>query len=131
MSQNDDKTTRYWLTGSAENFAKAERDFKLGDNVYALFWLHLAAEKLLKAAITKLTKAPAPYNHDLVYLCQAANVQLDDAQEKFLKTLTVFQLETRYPEDFLDLKKQASNEVTASLFSEFNKFQTWLNQILK
>lgn len=48
MNQNNDRTTRYWLTGSAENFAKAERDFKLGDNVYALFWLHLAAEKLIK-----------------------------------------------------------------------------------
>lgn len=76
-------------------------------------------------------KAPAPYSHDLVYLCQAANIQLDDGQEKFLKTLTVFQLETRYPEDFIDLKKQATNAVTASLFSEFNKFRTWLNQVGK
>lgn len=79
----------------------------------------------------KLTKAPAQYSHDLIYLCQTAGIQLDDAQEKFLKTLTVFQLETRYPEDFLDLKKQATNEMTASLFNEFNKFQTWLNQIPK
>ena len=37
MGQDGAKTIQYWLAGNAENFAKAERDFKLGDNIYALF----------------------------------------------------------------------------------------------
>ena len=123
---NEQRTINYWLEGSAENFAKAERDFKARDFVYALFWLHLAAEKLLKAAFVKMKARSAPYTHELLYLAHQMPIKGLGPFENFLEELTVFQLEARYPEDFAQAKERATGTKAKELFEAFDNFQKWL-----
>jgi HEPN domain-containing protein len=62
-----DKTVAYWLEGSEYDLDTAE--FRLRNQVgkypYALFFGHLAIEKLLKALVVKETRAQAPPTHSL------------------------------------------------------------------
>jgi HEPN domain-containing protein len=122
------RTIQYWLEGSQENYQKAVRDIKAQDYVYGLFWLHLACEKLLKAVVITHTSNHPPYTHELKYLASKAGLTLTQEQKDFLEELIVFQIETRYPEEYEAIKEKATPEKARTLLKQFEIFKSWVQK---
>jgi len=68
MEFDVEKTVSYWLESAEYDFDTAESLFQIEKYPYALFFGHLALEKLLKALVVKTTRQHAPYTHSLPLL---------------------------------------------------------------
>jgi HEPN domain-containing protein len=95
---NIEKQIQYWIEGSDNDFDTAEILLTRGKVVHGLFFCHLAIEKLLKALIVNKTTNIPPKSHNLNYLQEVAEVDLEENQTIFLAVLMKYQLEGRYPE---------------------------------
>lgn len=79
MTQQE--TVKSWLSGARDAWDTFEKLFTDAKYHHALFFLHMALEKCLKAIIIKRTDAPPPATHDLLRLAQASGVSLKTAQQ--------------------------------------------------
>ncbi len=87
----------YWRSSSAEDFAAA---LSLADQHprHALFFAHLALEKLLKAHVTRATADVPPRVHDLLRLAELGGLVLAAEQREFLARFQQHGLAGRYPD---------------------------------
>jgi len=72
MSFEIDKTVDYWVESAAYDFEAGKNLLASKKFPYALFFAHLAIEKILKAIVVKFTREHAPYTHSLVLLAKNA-----------------------------------------------------------
>lgn len=98
---NIKKQIDYWKTGSKEDIEAAKSLLQKKHYRHALYFAHLALEKMLKAFVVRQTNTQPPYIHNLVRLSILAKQELDDDQLEFLRYFDVYQLEGRYPEYLL------------------------------
>ncbi len=77
-----------------------------GHYAYALFFCHLALEKMLKAVYVARHKKHAPFTHKLVFLAEESGLPLTEEMKHTLDTITGFNMSTRYA----DWKKEFHNE---------------------
>ena len=107
--------SRYSYSRSEEDIAAAETLMEKGHLRHALFFAHLAIEKILKAHVTRKTGDVPPRIHNLVRLAEMAEVALDPKRADFLRRFNLYQLEGRYPEMFeARLDAETANERLAS-----------------
>lgn len=130
MPFNIDKTINYWLES-------AEYDFETGKSLleskrfpYALFFAHLAIEKILKAIVVKNTKEHAPYTHSLVLLAKTTNINIKDQMLDQLAEYMEFHIEARYPDEKKDFYKKCSEEFTIDKIDEMYEVYQWLKKKL-
>ena len=97
MGINIEKQIDYWLKGSIEDLDVAEILIEKGRYLHGLFFCHLVIEKALKAHVVKVTGQLAPKSHNLIYLSEKSELNLDDAAFEFFGVLMKYQLEGRYP----------------------------------
>jgi len=57
---------RYWIRSADQDWKVANHLFEKGDYSYALFFGHLAIEKILKAIFTDKKNKTPPFSHNLV-----------------------------------------------------------------
>jgi len=102
------KQIDYWKTSADEDFAAAQSLLDKGHLRHALFFAHLAIEKMLKAHVTRQTGDLPPRIHNLVRLAEIAELMLDAEKTESLYEFGVYQLEGRYPdsEQIIWLKRQ-------------------------
>jgi HEPN domain-containing protein len=96
-----ERVTEFWLIEAEEALRVADHLMEKADYSYALFFGHLAVEKVLKSLYVSLAREHAPPIHNLVRLSNAVGLELDDAHKEALITITAFNIEGRYP----DLKR--------------------------
>ena len=96
--------------------------FRLKRYVEALFFGHLALEKLLKAKIIKVTKSDPVYSHDLVVLAKYAELTLDEDDISFLARVNIYNIRARYQDYKRSLSKRADKEFTNEELSKIKKF---------
>ncbi len=105
-------------------------DLLLSDKrfVHALFFTHLALEKILKAHWVKdNTLDVPPRTHNLIYLLENTQLQLTDAETSFLQSMNAFQIEGRYPNYRSSLHKTVRPEEAKTIIAEAkNLFQCLL-----
>ena len=89
----------YWRASSRKDFIVATDLAKLGHYAHALFFCHLALEKLLKALYVARQHEHAPYVHDLVILARKSDIGLSDLQIDSLQTITTFNIQGRYADE--------------------------------
>jgi HEPN domain-containing protein len=92
------KQIEYWRKSSQEDIKVAELLFQNEWFRHALFFAHLAVEKVLKAHVTKQTCRIPPKIHNLSRLAELAQLSLTPEQQVFLRDLGVYQIEGRYPD---------------------------------
>lgn len=92
------KQIDYWEKGAFSDIETAELLLKGNKYVESLFFCHLAIEKVLKVLVVKNSSQIAPKSHNLIYLCELANISLSEDDNSFLSVLMKYQLEGRYPE---------------------------------
>ena len=113
-----------------EDISVARQLFKAKKYAYALFFCHLAIEKMLKAVVVKKTQDHASWTHNLPFLAGRANLALDKSDMEFLAEMTRWNLEARYPSDIETLKKSATNLEVQGKFKRTEEFLKWLKKQL-
>ena len=79
-----EKIRDFWLEEANESLQVARHLFEKADYSYALFFGHLAIEKLLKAVFIKNKGEQAPYIHNLYRLAEMAGLPLSEYQRNQL-----------------------------------------------
>lgn len=91
------EAAREWREGAVAAWRSAHVLFRAKQYEHALFFAHLALEKLLKAAVVSRTDREAPPTHDLVWLADRASLPLPETQRNDLAAMTDFSVSGRYP----------------------------------
>jgi len=92
-----DKQVQHWREGGLEDWAVACELIEKGRTRHALFFAHLAMEKVLKAHVCRYTHDLAPRTHNLVYLAEMARLLPSPEQMDTLADMNAYNLEGRYP----------------------------------
>jgi HEPN domain-containing protein len=88
----------YWRGLAMKDLMMAERILtRDAEPLYALFFVHLALEKIMKSLVVKRTKNFPPKDHRLLFLAEIANIELSQEQSDFCAKITAYNIEARYP----------------------------------
>lgn len=129
---NVEKLYNYWLKGHELDLKSAQVIFeKSKQYVQSLFFLHLAMEKLLKAAIVKTKQDHAPYGHNLSFLASKTELPWKKDGLHFLIQLNSFNLECRYPDDQYKIYKKATQKLVKQYVKETIRISEWILEELK
>lgn len=108
---NIPKQTEFWIQSAQEDFEVGSSLINSGKIRHGLFFIHLAVEKILKACVCKNQNKTPPKIHNLLRLAELAGLKLENEQEKLLAEINEFNLEGRYPLDYvIQLEKSMAIE---------------------
>ena len=88
----------YWRDSAREDWDVPQDLIGRGRVRHALFFAHLALEKVLKAHVCRHTNDLAPRMHNLVRLVEIAGIRPSQAYMDVLAEMNAFNLEGRYPD---------------------------------
>ncbi len=128
-----DEQINYWINAAEEDWQVAADLIKLKRYLHALFLLHLVIEKLLKAnwIYDNFGETP-PFTHNLEYLYSQTSVELSANDVDFLRLLSAWNIEGRYPDYQNKIHKIATEEYTLSKFETAKNIrQCLLERLLK
>lgn len=97
-----------WRDGANDAWETFEALCSVKKYAHALFFLHLALEKLLKAVVIHKTDNAPPPTHDLVRLAQSAGMALDEEKTQQFAEVSTFNVAARYDEEKLQLHNKAT-----------------------
>ena len=95
---NIQKQSDYWINGAEDDIVTADLLIREKRTLHGLFFCHLVIEKAIKAHVVKKIGDVAPKTHNLIYLSEKAELELDDSILSFLGILMKYQLQGRYPD---------------------------------
>ena len=125
------KTVNYWLTSAEYDFEVAKSLFKKKKYHYALFFGHLALEKILKAIFVKKKSSHAPITHSLPYLVDKAELEIDTLRLEKLAEFMEFYIEGRYPRDMEAVFRKYDKSFSKEKLKEVKEMFEWLKKKLK
>jgi len=120
----------YWIKEADEALTVAEHLFEKGDYSYALFFGHLAVEKILKALYVDLKKEHAPPIHNLPRIAGLAGLSLDEKKIDILILISSFNIEARYPDIKRSFRKKCTKEYTLEQMRIIKETFQWLKEII-
>ena len=94
-----DRICNYWWRGAEDDYEAGEILLSSGKYRQALFFLHLAIEKALKALFVRRQKDYAPLTHNLVFLFGKVFPEKEKKILDFLIEISGFSIEMRYPDE--------------------------------
>jgi len=127
---NQHQIVEYWQTEAKEGLGVAIHLFEKNDYSYALFFGHLAVEKMLKAIFVKNISQDVPRSHNLLRLAKAAQIATNDQQKHDLIRITAFNLEARYPDYKRKFRKKCTREFSKIELQRIEKVFSWLKSML-
>ena len=125
-----EKVKAYWLTEAEEALQVADHLVEKRDYSYALFFGHLAVEKLLKAVYVARREEHAPPVHNLLRLAKAAGLETDEIKTAALITITAFNIEARYPDVKRAFRQKCTAQFTGSQMQIVKEVFQWLRSFL-
>lgn len=105
-----EESVKIWLDGADDALDTADKLFENGKYHHALFFLHLALEKILKAIYAQNKSESPPPIHDLVRLAEKSNLKLGEKQNLQLAEISTFNVSARYDDYKLRFYKKATLE---------------------
>ena len=120
----------YWIDEADEALMVAEHLFEKGDYSYALFFGHLAVEKILKALYVDNKKEHAPPTHNLQRLARQADLPLDEDRSQSFLLITSFNIEARYPDIKRSFRKKCTKEFTLEQIRVIKETFQWLKTMM-
>ena len=120
----------YWIKEAKDALTVAEHLFEKKDYSYALFFGHLAVEKILKALYVEKKKEHAPHTHNLQRIARAAALSLDDEKSQTLLLITSFNIEARYPDIKRSFRKKCTEEFTFEQMQIIRETFQWLKKMM-
>jgi HEPN domain-containing protein len=116
----------FWRAEARQALQVAEDLFRLGHYLEALFFGHLALEKLLKAKIVRAIKRDPLYSHDLIILAKYAKLKLNEEDSDFLARVNIYNIRARYQDYKKSLYKRANKQFTKE---ELRKIGLFFNKL--
>jgi HEPN domain-containing protein len=127
---NIDPIRKFWEEEALEALTVADHLFEKGDYSYALFFGHLAVEKIIKALYVVKKKGQAPYLHNLFRLAELIEIPLTETQKNQLIKITAYHLESRYPDEKRSFRRKCDQDFTRAELAEINEVFQWLKSML-
>jgi HEPN domain-containing protein len=121
----------YWVTEAEEALTVAEHLLEKGDYSYALFFGHLAIEKILKSLYVEREEEHAPPIHNLQRLARLAGVDLDESKRDTLILISSFNIEARYPDINRSFRKRCTEEYSKVQMGIIKETFKWLKTMIK
>ena len=129
------KPIEEWIIQAEYDFGTAEVMLESGRNIYAIFMLHLALEKLLKGFYTKVLNKNPPRTHNLVLLHERIEVRerlkLTEIQIEVIEFLNEKSVPSRYPDVLQEVLKEFTKEETMKLVNQVREIINCLKNQLK
>lgn len=101
---------KIWVDGAVDALDTCDKLFESKKYHHALFFLHLALEKIIKALyISKLDESP-PYIHDLKELMVLTKVDIEKEEFKQLEEISKYNVSARYDDYKYKIFKLATKE---------------------
>lgn len=97
---NKEKQIKYWKDTSLSDIDTAKILIEKGKTIEGLFFCHLSIEKILKAHYVKKNQDFAPKTHNLKFLLDKTDLELNNEQLNHIALLMLYQIEGRYPDKF-------------------------------
>jgi HEPN domain-containing protein len=117
----------YWLKSAEFDWEIVLKLFNSNDFVYSAFFAHLVLEKIAKACWVQNNQGNyPPKSHNIVYICEKANIVLDTEYFNFLTGFNDFQIEGRYPDYKFKLFLKLKKENASSLLEKVKEIREWL-----
>lgn len=126
MNLDVEKTSRYWLESAEYDLGTANSLIEAERFPHALFFGHLALEKLLKAIVTKNTGKHAPYTHSLPLLAKKTELEISEEFMDRLAEYTEFNIEARYPGERKEFYQKCTEEFARKKFEGIQEAYKWL-----
>jgi HEPN domain-containing protein len=120
---------QYWKSGSKDDLESAVSIFSKAERYPAsLFFLHLAIEKALKAALVKKNQTHAPFTHNLLSLIEKLGWHADEEWLTLAAEINEFNTESRYPDQKLEFQKKATKAFAKGYLERGKDFLLWIDQ---
>ena len=127
-SGSADESSRRWLDQANYDLDTARSLLEAGRYVYVLFCCQQAVEKTLKARITRVSGKSPPRSHNLMHLLKVAGIELDPSGQDFLRELSAYYIQTRYP-DVVDLPGEVVKGSAKKVLERTEELLRWLPSI--
>lgn len=123
---------KFWMLSAEKDWTVAENLFSKGNYPQALFFGHLALEKMLKAHWVRDNMEDYPPRiHNLVRLASQTKLSFTTDDLLFLDKMNDYQMEGRYPDYQFTIYKICTPDFTEEILKEVKRIHTWLsNQLL-
>ena len=121
----------YWVTEAEEALTVADHLLEKGDYSYALFFGHLAIEKILKGLYVERKQEHGPPIHNLQRLARLAGLNLDESKRDTLILISSFNIEARYPDINRSFRKRCTEEYTRVQMRSIKETFKWLKMMTK
>jgi HEPN domain-containing protein len=120
----------YWVKSSDYDFQAAEDLQKTEKFSHALFFGHLAVEKILKALFVKINEDYPPKTHNLMMLVKNIGLEIDETQLDLLIEVNTFNIEARYPDEKLEFYERCTALFAEQKMNEIKGIIKWLKEKL-
>ena len=125
------KSVKEWLKIAKYDLETAKAMLEKGRYLYVLFMCQQAVEKILKAIYNKHKKEFAPRTHNLTYLGDILNLEMDEKKKEFLAELNQFYLGSRYPGEQKELSEAIDKHKARFYWRKTKEVFQWLEDILQ
>lgn len=122
---------RSWLDQGRYDLDTARAMLRSKRYLYVLFCCQQALEKALKALVARKTGELPPRLHHLVRLADAAGLTLAESQGEFLRELSAYYIQTRYPEDISSLSSAVKAPEVRRVLEKTEEAFGWLESLLQ
>ena len=116
----------YWMIEADEALIVTEHLLEKKDYSYALFFGHLAVEKILKSLYVDNKKEHVPPIHNLQRLANLTGISLDEDKAEKLILISSFNIEARYPDVKRSFREKCTKEFTLEQIRIIKEIYKWL-----
>lgn len=127
---NVEKLKAYWVLEAEEALQVADHLVEKGDYSYALFFGHLAVEKILRSLYVIRRRKHAPPVHNLLRLANATGLELDEGRVDSLIRITAFNIEARYPDVKRSFRQKCTAEFAGQQMEIIKEVFQWAKSLL-
>jgi len=121
----------YWINTAEEDWLTVEALLENKRYLHGLFWAHLVLEKLAKAHWVKTHEDNVPPKvHNIVWLLEQSNVDLDKEKMEYLSNFNKFQLSARYPDYVNKIYQICTEEFTVREMEKVKEVRICLLEML-
>lgn len=107
-----EESVKIWLDGANDALDTTDKLFENGKYHHALFFLHLALEKILKCLYVSIKSEAPPYIHNLKQISQMVGMTLSEEELGQLDEISEFNVSARYEDYKYKIYKKATREYT-------------------
>ena len=129
MSLTAKQHVDYWLKSASENMIDMRSNLRSKRRVAALFFGHLAIEKMLKA-LCAAKRTVIPFDYKLLKLAKEAGIVLSQAQEMELGIITSFNINTRYDDYKLRFHQLCTPQYTSMWAAKISAWYKYLKLLV-